>query len=58
MKEKAVRFFIVGILFVVGFTCIGVYFQLHNWYRWVFFAIGYIVILNPAIEYWNETLKK
>ena len=58
MKEQLVRYFIVGIVFIVGFTCVGVYFQIHHWIRWVFFAVGYVIIIYPALEYWNEKLKK
>jgi len=57
MKEKIVRIILVGFVFLLGFVCLSVHFQLHHWFRWAFFLVGYILILSPAIDYWNEKLK-
>jgi len=57
MEEKIVRIILVGLIFLIGFVCLGVHFQTHHWFRWILFTVGYIIILKPAIDYWNETLK-
>jgi len=57
-KERIIRYFLVGLVFLFGFTCLGIYFQIHHWSRYVFFLLGHFTILYPALEYWNEALKK
>lgn len=55
--EKIIRYFLVGLVFIIGFSCLGVYFKLEHWIKWIFFAVGYVLIILPALDYWNEKLK-
>lgn len=57
MKEKIVRYIIVGFIFLMSMVFMGAFFKTQHWLRWLFFTVAYIGLLRPALEYWNEKLK-